>query len=90
MKTNKYFLKTDLKRMQKINTLAPIYDYIRGAKGKQIRVNEFWDNVESREKLLLPESWNTRAFFLQEFKRFAPDDIEIIKAQKAGTFAKVK
>lgn len=85
----KPMLKTEIRRVAKATALAPLYDKVRRA-SKKIRINDFWDDPIANSHYSLGLTWNTRAYFLQDFKRFAPEDIEVHKAQKSGTFATSK
>jgi len=81
-------LPRDLKRLHKKSLLKPIFSMVRRKQGKLVRLNDLWDDPKRREVLQLEGVWNTRAFFLQDCKRYCEHDIEIEKAQKSGTFAK--
>ncbi len=74
------------RRRQKKRALNPIYDMVRVVKS-QVRLNELWSKDDEWK---VKGKWSSRAYFLQDLKKFVPDDIEIIMSQRAGTFAKVK
>ena len=74
------------RRDQKLKVLTPIYDMIRQM-GVQVRLNHLWDK---KDVYKVKGVWNSRAYFLQDLKKYVPEDIEIHMAQRGGTFAQHK
>ncbi len=72
-----------LRKREKLTILnfmyADLKKRLRGA--KMIRVNEEWDKHENAHIV-----WSSRAYFLQDFKKYAPKTLSVKKSQRAGTF----
>lgn len=74
---------TEKRKINKMDKLNVMYKHIRES-GEQIRVNDYWND---KTKATLKKSWKTKAYFIQDFKRFLPEDLTVTMAQKKGTFA---
>ena len=51
-----------------------------------IDINKEWD--KENDKYKLKTIWKSRAYFIQDLKRFAGDKFEVISVQKKGTIVK--
>lgn len=79
-------MKQQHRKEQKMESLDPIYNMVRLIRIK-IRVNELWNKQDDWN---VKGKWSSRAYFLQDLKRYVPNDISIYMTQCGGTFAKVK
>lgn len=71
---------------QKLDSLEPIYNMIRLVNDK-VRMNGLWNKTDDWN---VKGKWSSRAYFLQDLKKFVPKDIKIYMSQRGGTFAKVR
>lgn len=54
--------------------------------GATIDINKVWEN--KAEKFNLKDIWSSRAYFIQDLKRLAGDNFEVISVQRKGTIVK--
>ena len=73
------------RRNQKLKVLTLVYADLekRLQAADMIRVNEEWDKMPRSQK-----KWSSKAYFLQDFQKYAPEHLVIQKSQRAGTFVK--
>lgn len=74
------------REQEKLNSLEPIYNMIRLVNDK-VRMNGLWNK---QDEWNVKGKWSSRAYFLQDLKKFVPADIEIYMSQRGGTFAKAR
>ena len=73
-------------RQRKMNVINEVVNFAKAtAKFAPTRVDRFYDVLDETKEL-----WRTKAYFVQELKKFAPEGIEIISRQKKGTYIILK
>ena len=73
------------KRQAKTNAITALCGRLKTVSSFPLNVNSFWNNTEKNEALGLSKLWKSRAHFIQDIKRFAPDNVEVVCIQKKGT-----
>ena len=71
---------------KKKDTVNIVASFIEQASknGNFVPVDNYYETIPE-----VKDVWNTRAYFIQQFKKFAPRNIEIKSSQRRGTYAKV-
>ena len=73
-------------RERKMNVINEVVNFAKAtAKFAPTRVDRFYEAIDEAKEL-----WHTKAYFVQELKKMAPNDIEIISRQRKGTYIVLK
>jgi len=73
-------------RERKMNVINEVVNFAKAtAKFAPTRVDRFYEAIDEAKEL-----WRTKAYFVQELKRLAPSDVEIISRQRKGTYIVLK
>jgi len=74
------------RRKEKLSVLSNIYADLEDKlkRAGLIRVNEIWEGFINIDKV-----WSSRAYFLQDFKKYSPKYFSVHMSQRGGTFVKM-